>query len=94
MRIPLNTRAGVAGRTDRARSALAVVLTVGRIVHSPKVVTLHYPLKAFTLAGTYGYDLIAFYEYFVDGNRLSESLRQIHVAKLDYITLWTRYRPP
>ena len=74
----------VGSGTNGTGSALAVMLTVRSIVHTFKVVTLYYTLKAFTLGGTDGGASIAFYEYFVDGDGLTKCFGEVHIPELDY----------
>ena len=37
--------------------------------------------------GTYGSYFVAFGEYFIDGDRLAERFGQVHIPKLDYVSL-------
>ncbi len=70
---PLENLSGIGSGSDRTGSALAVVLTVGRIVDTAKTVSFDDPLETLSLGGTNGADDVTRFKNFTDGNNIADS---------------------
>lgn len=80
----------IRGSADRTGSSLPVMLAVGSVVDTAEAVALYDTLKSFSLSGSNGVDQVAFREYFVNFNNITNGFfDDVKIAKFNHLVFRT-----